>query len=178
LTTHVNTLLNCCEPFVGMPTSQSISLWHQLRDRTTITFTILEVKTDSSRECFSLGIASYTPAEKPSRSEPFFLSIIVKVIIVRSLREIALIAAINGHDVNDPEVQMKMLSCLVGGDLMKASSLTVKLIVKELAKNMLADMGITSSLPVTFPVQMMFNYFTNNSAKVATHAKLLFVEKK
>jgi hypothetical protein len=56
-----------------------------IRDRTTITFTILEVKTDSSRECFSLGIASYTPAEKPSRSEPFFLSIIVKVIIVRSL---------------------------------------------------------------------------------------------
>jgi hypothetical protein len=57
-----------------------------IRDRTTITFTILEVKTDSSRECFSLGIASYTPAEKPSRSEPFFLSIIVKVIIVRSLK--------------------------------------------------------------------------------------------
>jgi hypothetical protein len=48
-----------------------------------------------------LGIASYTPAEKPSRSEPFFLSIIVKVIIVRSLTSLSQqIATIQRQDLN------------------------------------------------------------------------------
>lgn len=106
-------------PFIGMPTSQSISLWHQLR-------------------------------------------------------EIALIAAINGHDVNDPQVQLKILSCLVGGELMRVPSLTLKMIAKELTVKMAANMGLSSALPLTIPVQIMFNYFTSNSEKVSTHAKLLF----
>ena len=57
------------------------------RDRAGITFTDLVGKIDSSHLRFFLaGIYGYETSEKSSRSEPFFSSITVKVIPVRSLR--------------------------------------------------------------------------------------------
>ncbi len=105
-------------PFVGTPTSHSISLWHQLR-------------------------------------------------------EITLIAALNGHDIQDPDVKMKILSCLVGGNILKIPALTVDFIAKEIIKKIVAQAGF-HALPVGIPAQLIFNFFTSNSAKVATHAKQAF----
>jgi hypothetical protein len=106
-------------PYIGTPTSHSISLWHQLR-------------------------------------------------------EITLIAAIHGHDVRDPEVKGKILSCLVGGNLLKIPALTTDFIAREIAKKIVAEIGFGNAIPGILPVRLIFNYFTNNSAKVATHAKEVF----
>lgn len=105
-------------PFIGTPTSHSMSLWYQLR-------------------------------------------------------EIALIASLHGHDINDPEVQMKMLSCLVGGNLLKIPAATVDLIVKTIVKKIASNIGI-QAFSGGIPVHLIFNYFTDNSAKVSTHAIEVF----
>lgn len=106
-------------PFIGIPASHSISLWHQLR-------------------------------------------------------EITLIAAIHGHDINDPEVKMKILSCLVGGNLLKVPAATVDLIARKIIKKVILQAGAGAVLPVAIPTHLIFNFFTDNSAKVSTHAKEVF----
>lgn len=88
------------------------------------------------------------------------------------LREIALIAAIHGHDVYDKEVRMKILSCLVGGDMLKIPALSIKQVAKAIAKKILPDL-IPSTI-VSIPVRLIFDYFTDNAARVATHAKAMF----
>ena len=108
-------------PFIGTPTSYSISLWHQLR-------------------------------------------------------EITLIAAIHGHDLDDPEVKMKILSCLVGGNLLKAPAQSVDVIARLIAKKIMSQVAV-ASFPFGIPTHLIFNYFTDNSAKVSTHAKELFAGK-
>lgn len=89
------------------------------------------------------------------------------------LREIALIAAIHGHDLNDPKVKMNILSCLVGGNLLKAPAETVDFIARKVIKKMIGQMGI-STLGMGIPAHLIFNYFTDNAAKVSAHAKLVF----
>jgi protein-tyrosine phosphatase len=106
-------------PFVGTPTSHTISLWHQLR-------------------------------------------------------EIALIAAIHGHDLQDQEVKVKILSCLIEGNALKVPALGTGFIVREIAKKIIVKMGFNAALGDAIPAQAVFNFFTNNSAKVATHAKQVF----
>lgn len=105
-------------PFIGGPTSYSISLWHQLR-------------------------------------------------------EIALIAAVHGHDVHDPEVQKKMLMALVGGDLLKIPAASVDLVARKIIKHVLAQAGLNALTP-TLPAHLIFNFFTDNAGKVSTHAKAVF----
>lgn len=117
LTRRLKIMVVGAVPFIGAPTSHSISLWHQLR-------------------------------------------------------EIALIAAIHGHDIHDQEVRMKILSCLVGGDMMKIPALSVKHIAKVIAKSILPD--LVPGAVVTIPARMIFDYFTDNAAYVATHAKAMF----
>jgi protein-tyrosine phosphatase len=105
-------------PFVGAPTSYSISLWHQLR-------------------------------------------------------EIALIAAIHGHDVHNPEVKMKILSAVVDGNLLKLPAASVDLIARQIIKKVLVKAGLNAMMPA-LPAHLIFNYFTDNAAKVSTHAKAIF----
>ena len=90
------------------------------------------------------------------------------------LREITLIAAIHGHDINNPEVKMKILSCLVGGNLLKAPAATVDFIARKIIKKMIVQAGVGAVLPTAIPTHMIFNFFTDNSAKVSTHAKEVF----
>jgi atypical dual specificity phosphatase len=106
-------------PFVGTPTSYSISLWHQLR-------------------------------------------------------EIALIAAIHGHDLQDPYVKLKILSALAGGNLLKVPAVSIDFLAKKLVKTILVEAGIKASTSAVVPAQVIFNFFTDNAAKVSTHAKALF----
>lgn len=88
------------------------------------------------------------------------------------LREISLIAAIHGHDIYDKEVRMKILSCLVGGDMLKLPALSVKQVAKAIAKRILPDLA--PSAIVAIPARMIFDYFTDNAARVATHANAMF----
>lgn len=90
------------------------------------------------------------------------------------LREITLIAAIHGHDVRDPEVKGKILSCLVGGNLLKIPAITTDIIAREIVKKIITKASIGSVVASAIPAQMIFNYFTDNSARVATHAKTVF----
>lgn len=106
-------------PFIGVPTSYSISLWHQLR-------------------------------------------------------EIALIAALHGHDLKDPIVKMKILSAVVGGNLLKIPAVSVDLVAKQIVRSILVKAGIKGLTSSAIPAHLIFNYFTENSAKVSTHAKELF----
>ena len=83
------------------------------------------------------------------------------------LREIALIAALHGHDLHDPEVRMQILATLVEGDLRKIPALSVDLIVERI----LVKIGLGF---VPLPAHLVCDYFTENWAKVATQAKASF----
>ncbi len=106
-------------PFIGIPTSCSLAMWHQLR-------------------------------------------------------EIALIAALQGHDIHDPVVKMKMLSALAGGNLLKIPAASIDLVTKQIIKKILVKVGIKGLTSSALPAHFIFNFFTDNSAKVSAHAKLLF----
>ena len=106
-------------PFVGAPTSYSITLWHQLR-------------------------------------------------------EIALIAALHGHDLNDPQVRTEILGALVDGNTSKIPAQTVDIMAKFVIKKVLMQAGVANIPGMSIPSHLLFNYFTNNSAKVSTHAMKRF----
>ncbi|MCB1083940.1 MAG: dual specificity protein phosphatase family protein [Simkania sp.] len=89
------------------------------------------------------------------------------------LREIALIAALHGHDLENPEVQNKMLSCLVGGNLLKVPAQSVDFVARKIL-NEAAKQTLGTAFPTALPAHLIFNYFTDNSAKVSTHAKEVF----
>jgi protein-tyrosine phosphatase len=91
------------------------------------------------------------------------------------LREIALIVAIHGHDVHDPKVKMKILSALIGGDFLKIPAATVDFIARKIMKQVLIETGIRGIAP-GIPAHLIFNFFSDNAAKVSTHAKALFAE--
>lgn len=93
------------------------------------------------------------------------------------LREIALIAAIHGHDIQDKEIQIKILSCLVGGDLLKIPAQGVDFVAREILKKMAASAGIDMIGVIKIPTHLIFNFFTENSAHVATYAKEMFATK-
>lgn len=90
------------------------------------------------------------------------------------LREITLIASIHGHDIHDPEVRMKILSCLVGGDMLKIPAQSVKYVAKAIAKKILPDIALGAHSVIVIPARLVFDYFTDNAAYVATHAKIMF----
>lgn len=90
------------------------------------------------------------------------------------LREIALIAALYGHDLNDPQVKMKILGALLKGNALKAPAQSVDVIVKMIIEAALVEIGASSIPGVPIPTHLIFNYFTGNSAKVSTHAKEIF----
>ncbi|MBA2367950.1 MAG: dual specificity protein phosphatase family protein [Candidatus Protochlamydia sp.] len=109
-----------CLPMIGMPTSYSIKLWHQLR-------------------------------------------------------EIALIAALHGHDLQNKEVKMKILSALVGGNLLKIPAASIDLVARQVVKKILLQIGLQGiASSAVIPAHLIFNYFTDNSAKVSAHAKEFF----
>lgn len=110
-------------PFVGTPTSYSISLWHQLR-------------------------------------------------------EITLIAALYGHDINDPDVRIKILSCLAGGNVLKLPAYSIDLVAREIIKKIAFTTGLGHAAGSLIPAHLIFNYFTENSAHVASHAIELFGKEK
>lgn len=85
------------------------------------------------------------------------------------LREIALIAALHGHDLNDPDIQKKILLCLVGGNIQKVPAEAVDLLARRVAKEIIKR-AIGSSISIGIPTHLIFNYLTDNSAKVSTHA--------
>lgn len=88
------------------------------------------------------------------------------------LREVALIAALYGHDLNDSEVRMKILGALIEGNVMKLPAQTVDMVAKSIAKAVLLKAGI--GIVPGFPAHLIFNYFTENAAKVSTYAKEAF----
>lgn len=90
------------------------------------------------------------------------------------LREIALIASIHGHDLQDPAVQAKVLSALIGGDLLKLPATSVDAAAKIMFVKFLANVGLQGVSSSYIPVFAIFNFFTDDSAKVSSHAKLLF----
>lgn len=107
-------------PLIGMPTSYSIKLWHQLR-------------------------------------------------------EIALIAALHGHDLQDHEVKTKILHALVGGNLLKIPAASLDFVARQVVKKILLQIGLQGvASSAVLPAHLIFNYFTDNSAKVSTHAQELF----
>lgn len=85
------------------------------------------------------------------------------------LREIALIAALHGHDLNDPDVQKKILLCLIGGNLQKVPAEAVDILARKVAKEIIKR-AIGNTISVGIPTHLIFNYITDNSAKVSTHA--------
>ena len=89
------------------------------------------------------------------------------------IREICLIAALHGHDLYDPEVKVKVLSALVGARVINA---TVSSITKAIAKEILVAAGasVVPGIAIALPLKMAFNYFTDNAAKAAEHAQVLF----
>ncbi len=88
------------------------------------------------------------------------------------LREVALIAALYGHDLNDPKVKMKILGSLIEGNVMKLPAQTVDMVAKSIIKAALLKAGI--SMVPGLPAHLIFNYFTDNAAKVSTYAKETF----
>lgn len=110
-------------PFVGAPTSYSISLWHQLR-------------------------------------------------------EITLIAALYGHDVNDLDVRIKILACLVGGNALKVPASSIDFIARQTVKKIVSRIGFDRVTGSIVPTNLIFNYFTENSAHVASHAIEMFGNEK
>jgi hypothetical protein len=90
------------------------------------------------------------------------------------LREIALIAALYGHDLQDPQVKMKILGALLKGTVMKAPAQSVDMIAKMIIEAALLEIGANSIPGIPVPTHLIFNYFTGNSAKVSTYAKEVF----
>lgn len=90
------------------------------------------------------------------------------------LREITLIAAIHGHDVLKDDVQAKILSCLVGGNVFKVASLSIDLVIRKIAKDMILKLGIKENFAGAIPLNVVFNFFTHDAAKVSGHAKKMF----
>ena len=93
------------------------------------------------------------------------------------LREITLIAAIHGHDLQDPEVKTKVLCALLGGDLSKIPAASVDAVARTIIKKTLTKAGLQGISSTLMPVHLIFNYLTEDSAKVATYAKELFAGK-
>lgn len=89
------------------------------------------------------------------------------------LREITLIAALYGHDIKDNDVQLRILSCLAGGNALKVPAYSIDLIARQIVKKVTAKAGI-SQLSSVIPANLIFNYFTENSAHVASHAVSMF----
>jgi hypothetical protein len=96
------------------------------------------------------------------------------IIIWHQLREVALIAALYGHDVHDPQVKLKILGVLAQGNVMKAPAQSVDMIVKMIIKTTLIKAGLNAVPGMPIPTHLIFNYFTGNSAKVSTYAKATF----
>jgi hypothetical protein len=90
------------------------------------------------------------------------------------LREVALIAALYGHDLHDPQVKMKILGVLAQGNVMKAPAQSVDVIVKKILETILLEAGSNIVPGIPIPTHLIFNYFTGNSAKVSTYAKATF----
>lgn len=90
------------------------------------------------------------------------------------LREVALIAALYGHDLHDPQVKMRILGVLAQGNLMKAPAQTVDVLVKMILETALLEVGLNAVPGIPIPTHLIFNYFTGNSAKVSTYAKSTF----
>lgn len=90
------------------------------------------------------------------------------------LREITLIAAIHGHDVHQEEVQAKIFSCLIGGNLFKIAGISTDFVIREIAKSMILKLVIKESVSGAIPLNVIFNFFTNDAAKVSGHAKKVF----
>jgi hypothetical protein len=90
------------------------------------------------------------------------------------LREVALIAALYGHDVHDPQVKMQILGVLVQGNVMKAPAQSVDVIVKKILETILLEAGSNIVPGIPIPTHLIFNYFSGNAAKVSTYAKATF----
>ncbi len=90
------------------------------------------------------------------------------------LREVALIAALYGHDLHDHQVKMKILGVLAQGSVMKAPAQSVDVIVKMILETILLEVGFNTVPGIPIPTHLIFNYFTGNSAKVSTYAKAIF----
>ncbi|MCB1082187.1 MAG: dual specificity protein phosphatase family protein [Chlamydiia bacterium] len=85
------------------------------------------------------------------------------------LREIALIAALYGHNIEDPIVQKQILLCLVGGNLQKAPAEAIDILARKIAAE-IVKRAVSSTISAGVPTHLIYNYLTNNSAKVSTHA--------
>lgn len=96
------------------------------------------------------------------------------IIIWHQLREVALIAALYGHDLHDHQVKMKILGVLAQGNVMKAPAQSVDVIVKRILETILLEVGLNTVPGIPIPTHLIFNYFTGNSAKVSTYAKATF----
>lgn len=90
------------------------------------------------------------------------------------LREITLIAAIHGHDVRQDDVQAKIFSCLIGGNIFKLAGLSTDFVIYEIVKNMILNCGIKDRVTKIIPLNVIFNFFTNDTARVSGHAKRVF----
>lgn len=89
------------------------------------------------------------------------------------LREITLIASLYGHDVKDPNVQIKILSSLLGANALKVPAYSIDLIAKQIIKKVAASAGF-NQIPGALPAHLIFNFFTENSAHVSAHAIGMF----
>lgn len=105
-------------------------------------------------------------------------SLSYSITLWHQLREITLIAALYGHDVDSSEVQMKILSCLVSGDSLKIPAYSVDLIARHIVKKILVKNGLQQLTGAVVPTHLIFNYFTENSAHVATYAIETFGKEK
>jgi protein-tyrosine phosphatase len=90
------------------------------------------------------------------------------------LREVALIAALYGHDLNDPQVRMKILGALIVGDALKIPANRVDILAKAVVKAIATKVGLGSIPGFAIPAHLIFNYLTDNAAKVSTYAKAIF----
>lgn len=92
------------------------------------------------------------------------------IAVWHQLREIALIASLYGHDVHDPEVKKQCLASLIDGNVMKIPAQTIDILAKEIVKKILVKVGVGYIPGAAIPAHLLYNYFTDNSAKVSTYA--------
>lgn len=85
------------------------------------------------------------------------------------MREVALIASIYGHEMNEA-TRIRILESLVQGNAMKIPAQTLDVVVKQIIKSILLQAGLKSIPGVSLPAHILFNYFTDNAAKVSTYA--------
>ncbi|MCE2982972.1 MAG: dual specificity protein phosphatase family protein [Parachlamydia sp.] len=95
------------------------------------------------------------------------------VTLWHQLREIALIASLYGHPM-DEKTKAEILLCLVQGNAMKGPAQTIDLLAKAIAKKILVEAGICCIPGIPLPTHLIFNYLTDNSAKVSTYAIEVF----